>query len=338
MDIWQKLQSTDRPIVIYGMGNGAEIIVNTLKAYGKEADGFFASDDFVRGQSFLGKRVMTFGEAKECFPDMIVLVGFGSQRKDVIDRILSLDAEAYAPDVPVVGDTLFSEQFCIKHKRELETVRQHLADEKSREVFDEICAFKLDGNIEHLTKCQSTNDEMMNLLKLTPTENYLDLGAFNGDTVLDFIKRAKSWNGITALEPDARNFKRLKAVADEFYGISCFNLAVSNCCKQVHFSSRGGRNGRMSDKGAVIDAVSVDSLNRPFSLIKADVEGAELDMLSGAVNTIKKFRPKMLISAYHRSEDIFTLPLKVLEIEPAYKIYMRHLPYIPAWDTNYIFI
>lgn len=338
MDIWQKLKNTRRPIVVYGMGNGAERIADALKMYGKAPDGFFASDDFVRGQSFFGKRVMTFGEAKENFPDMIVLVGFGSQRREVIDRILNLDAEVYAPDVPVAGDTLFNEEFYKTHKIEFDTVREHLADEKSKQVFDEICAFKLDGNISHLTGCESGFDEMMSLLNITDAENYLDLGAFNGDTVLEFIKRAKSWDKITALEPDARNFRKLKANTENFGNVTCLNSAVSNECKQVHFLSRGGRNGRMSDSGAAVDAVSIDSLNQPFSLIKMDVEGAELDALSGGAETIKKFRPKMLVSAYHRSEDIFTLPLKVLEIQPAYKIYMRHLPCIPAWDTNYIFV
>lgn len=338
MDIWQKLKNTRRPIIIYGMGNGAERIADTLKMYGKEPDGFFASDDFVRGQSFLGKRVMTFGEAKKNFPDMIVLTGFGSQRKEVIDRILNLDAEVYAPDVPVVGETLFNEEFYNKHKTEFDTVREHLADEKSKQVFDEICAFKLDGNIARLLKCESDFDEMMSLLNITNAENYLDLGAFNGDTVLDFINRAKSWKHITALEPDARNFRKLKANTENFCNVTCLNFAVSDECRQVHFLSRGGRNGRMSDSGATVEAVSIDSLNQPFTLIKMDVEGAELDALSGGGETVKKFRPKMLVSAYHRSEDIFTLPLKVLEIQPKYKIYMRHLPYIPAWDTNYIFI
>lgn len=338
MDIWNKLKSTDRPIVIYGMGNGAEIIVNTLKMYGKEPDGYFASDSFVRGQSFLGKRVMTFGEAKENFPDMIVLVGFGSQRPEVIDGILSFDAEVYAPDVPVVGDTLFNEEFALLHKSELDAVRKHLADEKSKQVFDEICAFKTDGNIGHLTNSQSGADEMMSLLNFTSAENYLDLGAFNGDTVIDFVKRVKAWNKITAIEPDVRNFRKLKNNTENFGNVTCLNFAVSNERKQVHFLSRGGRNGRMSDSGTTVEAVSIDSLNQPFSYIKMDVEGAEIDALSGGERTIKEFRPKMLVSAYHRSEDIFTLPLKVLEIRSDYKIYMRHLPYIPAWDTNYIFV
>ena len=74
MDIWQKLASTQRPIVLYGMGNGAEIMMKQLEKYDISVSGFFASDDFVRGQFFKGFKVMTFNEAKEKFPDMIVCI------------------------------------------------------------------------------------------------------------------------------------------------------------------------------------------------------------------------------------------------------------------------
>ena len=51
-------------------------------------------------------------------------------------------------------------------------------------------------------------------------------------------------------------------------------------------------------------------------------------------NTLKSFKPKLNFSAYHRFEDIFKLPLLINELNPEYKIYLRHHPYIPAWDTN----
>ncbi|HCA56163.1 MAG TPA: FkbM family methyltransferase, partial [Ruminococcaceae bacterium] len=37
---------------------------------------------------------------------------------------------------------------------------------------------------------------------------------------------------------------------------------------------------------------------------------------------------------YHRSEDIFKLPLLLKEINPSYRLYLRQHPHIPAWDLN----
>lgn len=87
-------------------------------------------------------------------------------------------------------------------------------------------------------------------------------------------------------------------------------------------------------------AYPLDSIlgGTPISYLKMDVEGQEAAALEGARRSIAAFRPKMLVSAYHRSEDLFALPLRVLKIRPDYRIYLRHHPYIPEWDTNYYFV
>ena len=65
MDLWTYLTSANKTIVMYGMGNGADKIIGVCKSYGIEIADFFASDGFVRGQIFHGKRVMSFSEVKE---------------------------------------------------------------------------------------------------------------------------------------------------------------------------------------------------------------------------------------------------------------------------------
>ena len=85
---------------------------------------------------------------------------------------------------------------------------------------------------------------------------------------------------------------------------------------------------------------SVDSLlnGEPVSYIKMDVEGQEQNAILGAAETIRRCKPKMLISCYHRSEDLFTLPMEVFKLRDDYRIYMRHYPYFPAWDLAYYFV
>lgn len=45
---------------------------------------------------------------------------------------------------------------------------------------------------------------------------------------------------------------------------------------------------------------------------------------AGAKNTIQKLKPKIAISVYHKTADLWEIPLKVLEINPDYKFYLRH--------------
>mgnify|MGYP002517000463 FL=1 len=60
------------------------------------------------------------------------------------------------------------------------------------------------------------------------------------------------------------------------------------------------------------------------TFIKMDIEGAEMEALEGAKRTIKKNRPKLAISIYHKEDDLWEIPYYVLSRYPWSKIYMRH--------------
>ena len=83
---------------------------------------------------------------------------------------------------------------------------------------------------------------------------------------------------------------------------------------------------------------SLDSVlcGQQVDYIKYDVEGAEREAIEGSRETITSHRPALLVSAYHKSEDIFALPLQIHALRPDYKLYYRRYPYIPAWDLNLI--
>ncbi len=65
-----------------------------------------------------------------------------------------------------------------------------------------------------------------------------------------------------------------------------------------------------------------------------DLEGAEKEALAGCVNTIQQHKPKMLIAGYHFNEDLFAIPLTLLQLNPDYQIYLRKHPYVPDWEIN----
>ena len=68
--------------------------------------------------------------------------------------------------------------------------------------------------------------------------------------------------------------------------------------------------------------------------IKYDVEGAEKQAIAGSQKMICSSMPDLLISLYHRNEDMFALPLQIHAMAPDYKLYLRRFRYIPAWDLN----
>ena len=343
-DIWTELKAVSRPIVLYGTGNGADRVIDILEKENIKISGIFSSTAFVRDRFFRGFKVETYDALRERFPDMRVLMCFGSAREEVLSfvREIALKNEISAPDVPVYGENVFTREFYLAHKQELSTVFSHLADEKSRDTLRQLIEFKLTGRIEKLFACEYDNADIFNIPESC---TYLDFGAYNGDTVLKFYEKFPR-SRIIAVEPDRRNFRKLKENTAHIENISYYNALVSDTDGRVFLDNNKGRGAHESDGGKIeACSLTIDALVKNEGLtadsqlvIKLDVEGNELKALSGAEDTIRSLSPVIVSACYHRSEDYFTLPLKVLEINPSYKIYMRHYKGIPAWETDYIFI
>ena len=85
-------------------------------------------------------------------------------------------------------------------------------------------------------------------------------------------------------------------------------------------------------EGEALDNVVEDD---DIDYIKYNVEGSECEAIRGSVNTVNRCSPTMLISLYHRNEDLFALPLLLHELFPQYRgFYLRRFCGIPAWDLN----
>ena len=348
-DLWSYLASTDKVIVMYGMGNGADKILKICEERGIEIADFFASDGFVRGHSFHGKVVLSYSEIKEKYAseEIIVLLSFASSLPDVIGNIrrIAAECELYAPDVPVFPSELFDMEFYRAHKSEIDAAYDMLEDDESRYIFEKIVNYKLTGKIDLLEAAVSDKEEVYRELLLADSiRSCADLGAYNGDTVRELAEYAPDLSRALAFEPDRRNFKKLSlyAESEQRFSVEAINAAAWSEDTTLSFSVEGNRNSSVTGakKSADIDARSLDSVlgGGAVDYIKYDVEGSEREALIGSRETIKRHSPKLLVSLYHKSEDIFALPALVREISADYRFYLRRYRYIPAWDLNLICI
>ncbi len=347
--VWEKLAETRKPIVMYGMGDGAEKILSVFDKYGIKPAEFMASDEFVRGHYFKGYKVKKLSEIEEQYDDFIVVICFGTYLPEVMDRIeeISRKHEVVAPDVPVIGGGLFDSDYISDHEADIMQLLPMLSDAKSHEVFDTLMKYRVTGDISLLRSCETPKSEAYDLLRLGTNETYVDLGAYNGDTVEEFLRLTdKRFEKIYALEPDRRNYSKLRR-RHYALGSAVFehhNAAAWNEDTTLTFYHKSGRNSALTDnrsdetKGRAIEveARSVDSIldGKKATLIKYDVEGSEEQALLGSAETIRKYKPRLIVSLYHRTEDMIKLPLLINQLNPSYKMYLRHHPYIPAWDTN----
>ena len=338
--VWDALRSAGQPVVLYGMGDGADKVISALEKSGIGFDGVMASDSFVRGQSFHGFKVKRLADFEEELDRFTIALCFATQLPEVISAIKSAAARhrLLVPTVPVFGEVLFDRDFIDRYNNEIAAARKLFADDFSRLVYDTVLRFYHCGDISLLDGITTAKDEAFReILRLGGGEVYVDLGAYDGDTIDEFLSCCGGeYNKIVALEPNAKNFAKLKAHCEGMERTELLQLGAWSCDAELTFNNKAGRCSAVSDKGVKTRVIALDGLKSAAdaTYIKADVEGADAEALNGMKNILRAQKPKLNFSAYHRFEDLFLLPLLINSLNPEYKIYLRHHPYIPAWDTN----
>ena len=347
-DMWDELSRESRPIVVYGMGNGADKLIERFKKYNIKIADFFASDGFVRGHLFHGYRVMSFSEIREKYDSFVIVLSFASNKADVVNMLLDIDEkyDMYIPDMPIANtDEYFDREFYNSHYTELCEAMSILRDEKSKKLFSDVVNYKLTGKMKYLMSSVSSKDEMYSLLPCDDMRCAVDAGAYNGDTAREAKHYFKKLKKIYCIEPDNRNFKKLAkySEAETEIEVRPIHAAAWSKCAVGAFWGSGNRNSTIEatpsfeHKTAEVDFVTVDSIaHEKIDYVKYDVEGAESEALLGSHETIVRDTPALLISLYHRSRDIFEIILKIKASYPDYRLYLRRLFSVPAWELNLI--
>ena len=356
MSLWTYLSQTAKPIVLYGMGNGADKILSVCEEKGIEISDFFASDGFVRGQIFHGKRVLSRSEIREKYgaQNVIVLLSFGSSRPEVLELIRETAAEfeLYAPDVPAFGNGVIDDAFFEQNQEDILRARALLTDEESKRIYDLVWEYKRTGRIDPLLSAVSDPEEVMKtLVRPDRIKVSVDLGSYTGDTVRELLDfEGGTVERVFAFEPDAKNFKKLAAYAEreERARVIPLSLGAWSHRETLCFDGSGNRNSSVEvNRSASLDGQRIKLITvegeapdavlegEDVDYIKYDVEGSEREALLGSVKTVSRCEPTLLVSLYHRNEDLFSLPLLLHELFPTYKgFYLRRFCGIPAWDLN----
>lgn len=345
-DLWQYLAGAGKPVVLYGMGDGADKVISALGRVGVIPSAVFASDEFVRGQYFHDMRVMKYSEIKEAFGNPIILVSFASALPDVKKRIIKIaeECELYIPDVPVVGGELYNGDFEKNNAGRLDRIREMLCDDYSRALFDDMRIYKRYGTVEQLFRrtYDSLCEMMTEKLETSNVTDALDLGAYTGDTASDMARVFPKLRRLTALEPDPHSFRRLSenvrnlSVSYPDLTVSSYNYAAWSCDTILDFKKGGSRSSKLGcgSKTVQVRACSCDGLlgGEKLDFAKMDVEGAEREALIGMEKMISSEKPALCVSVYHKSRDLFELCEQISALCNSYKFSLSRLDCFPAWD------
>lgn len=240
----------------------------------------------------------------------------GSRYSQVWDKVLAMRGMAPVNEVQY-GNKL----------RELYAV---CADEDSRKTVEYILSMRTSNRDDNSFIIQENfgNDPdyfEQKFLNFGFDETYLDIGPQDGGTIDDFIRRVNNqYKKITAWEIGQDSIKILnKKYKDKRIQILPYGAWDEDTVMSIS-GTNGGRHLEKGDETGIICKRIDDIVDYAVTIIKMDIEGAEKNALSGAKETIKKYKPKLMISLYHKPNDIWELPLYVKQLVPEYKIYIRH--------------
>lgn len=157
-------------------------------------------------------------------------------------------------------------------------------------------------------------NHIINIKEYTKNKDVIDCWAYVWDSALMFAKEL-SVRKIVCLEPDSHNFEILKDIIEKNNYknfIEPIQIWVWKEIKQEKFSVNMNSCSCLSvDWNEIIQISTIDNIVKEKKLnpwlIKMDIEWAEYDSILWAENTIKKFKPDLLISIYHTAKDFFEI-------------------------------
>lgn len=226
-----------------------------------------------------------------------------------------------------------------EYGKELEKIYANLADEESKCTFASVVKGLSLGEIDWIRPCPYP-EYQHSLVCAEEGDIVIDAGLFDSTVIRKFAQKIGKSGRVYGFEPEPNNYRFVGETIVRF-GNPEKNIVLVNkgvySHKDVLFISDEGASGKLNseeEKGSKCEVIDIDSfvlenVLEKVDLIKMDIEGAEFDALRGAQETIKKYKPKLQICAYHKINDLIELYNFIYSLNNEYKFYfISHAPYL----------
>jgi FkbM family methyltransferase len=219
-----------------------------------------------------------------------------------------------------------------------EYIYLRLNDDESKKTFRDVVRYRLSSDPKYMKNYsvrieQQYLEEFMSYNK----ETFVDAGGYDGDTSELFALRYPDYEKIIFFEPSQKNMVAAKQRLKQFERIEYHQIGLSDYPGILNFDQNAGSASAVNANGDM--SISVDTLDlllyEPVTFIKMDLEGWEINALKGAKRQISENKPKLALAVYHDSSDLRQIFDYIMDINPGYKVYLRH--YTQGWSETIMF-
>ena len=222
----------------------------------------------------------------------------------------------------------------------LERLYRELGDDESRLSFASVIKGLLTGQLDWLRPPVCPEYQHPATLP-SPGDIVIDAGLFDSTILRRFALAVGSQGHVYGFEPEPNNFSSVQNTLAHYGDPGNITLVQKGLysCRSKMMISDAGPSGTLlasgkNDNASPCEVIDIDSFVEEagierLDLVKMDIEGAELDALRGAAASLRRWRPKLHICAYHHIDDIVDIPLLIHEILPEYRFHFcAHVPYL----------
>lgn len=334
-NLLKEMQNESLPLVIWGGGSMSYSVRKILAYWGITAVACWIDNADVT--EIDGISVMSIEAIIEKYG--MVNVVFGHSKYELADDIVHREGVNKCfclVNVCYEQWNHLSYEFVDAHKEEYYMTYKCLADSLSRECLVAFLNCKLTEDFHYIVPvCKEQVSYFVNpFFEIGESENLVDIGAYDGDTIREFLRVRDSYNQIYAIEPEYKSFCDLKAYVErenlqniKMYQCGCWNAnTVLNFRKDEESSSVG------SDGEEKLEVHKLDDLieGQEVSMIKINFLNGVCETLDGAADILKKQMPKIMVMVGFDEWGLIRIPQKIKEINPNYKISLRYAAAMPA--------
>jgi FkbM family methyltransferase len=164
-------------------------------------------------------------------------------------------------------------------------------------------------------------------LRAVRRKDILDVGAYNGDTALVFHGYTDC--KVYAFEPSARHMEIMLETfrINDSTKIIPVPYGLGDREETLFMPDRVDGQASFTASGLPAKVTTLDEWAKhsgaEIGLIKVDIEGHEQRFLKGAVETLRKHRPALLISIYHNASDLFEIKPFIESLGLGYRFKIR---------------
>ena len=331
----KEIKALNLPIFVCGGGTYARVIKQYLHENGiSDAIRFVVDDAYYTPCD----EVLPFSEYMDGYADKSVLIfGFYNYKAILKKR------EAYTGKIKHMYDFHFTSLGYNRLKYDKNDVVRNLdgyqktydllSDDKSRQTMELYLRAAVNGEFDELyKKCHVDVSYFNDVTDAQKIDVLIDCGAFDGDSIHDFVNVFHEYERIYAFEPDERNREKLnqRIERENIENVEVVPYGAYKEKNTLYFSNDGESSSHLDSSGIAVDVTTIDECVKDYCLgknvlIKMDIEGAELDALIGAKNTIINNHPCLTICVYHKEHDLIDIPqyINALVGDGVYNYYLR---------------